>query len=137
MQLVCAFAVVGFFWNSERANRLTTRILPAIGGAGLALCLIGIIANYSALTGSDNPIVNSLPLVLIPVVIGALFYARWMKSAQPAKYAVLARGEIRPLRERLAPRVRLRAPLLHRRGRARGPHHGAGVAGGGRSVRRL
>jgi Flavin-binding monooxygenase-like/Amino acid permease len=105
MQLVCAFAVVGFFWNSERANRLTTRILPAIGGAGLVLCLIGIIVNYSALTGSDNPIVNSLPLVLIPVVIGALFYARWMKGAQPAKYAVLTRGELRPLRERLAPRI--------------------------------
>jgi amino acid transporter len=105
MQLVCAFAVVGFFWNSDGANRLTTRILPGVGGAGLALCLIGIIANYSALTGSDNPIVNSLPLVLIPVVIGALIYARWMKGAQPAKYAVLARGELRPLRERLAPRV--------------------------------
>ena len=38
-------------------------------------------------------------------MIGALLYARWMKGAQPAKYAVLARGELRPLRERLAPRV--------------------------------
>ena len=105
MQFVCAFAVVGFFWNAEQANRVTTRLLPAIGGVGLGLCLIGVVANYSALTGSDNPIVNALPLILIPVVIGALLYARWMAREKPAKYAVLARGELRPLRERLAPKV--------------------------------
>ncbi len=34
MQLVCAFAVIGFFWNSERANKLTTLFLPLIGGVG-------------------------------------------------------------------------------------------------------
>src|SRR6202034_4418205 len=58
MQLVCAFAVVGFFWNSERANRLTTRILLASGGAGLALCLIRIIAHYSAANRSGEPLLK-------------------------------------------------------------------------------
>ncbi len=108
IQLVCAFAVVGFFWRSERTNLWTTRILPTIGGIGLAAALIGIIANYSALTGTDNPIVNALPLALIPVMIGALLYARWMARAQPAKYAALARGEIRPLSQRLAPKAEYR-----------------------------
>lgn len=108
MQGVCAFAVVGFFWNATRANRLTTLVLPAIGGVGLALCLIGVAANYRALTGSDNAIVNALPLVLVPVVAGALLYARWMAHAKPAKYAAIARGELRSLPERLAARVEYR-----------------------------
>ena len=105
MQFVCALAVVGFFWNDGRANPWTTRILPAIGGIGLFLVMLGVIGNYSALTGSDNPIVNALPLVLIPLVVGALLYARWLKRARPATYAALGRGELRPLRERVAPKV--------------------------------
>ena len=80
-----------WFWNSERANRLTTRILRRCAGqVAHALLLIGIIANYSALTRSDNQWFNSLPLVLIPVVIGALLCALDEGRAAPAKYAVLS-----------------------------------------------
>jgi cation diffusion facilitator CzcD-associated flavoprotein CzcO/amino acid transporter len=108
MQCVCAFAVVGFFRGAARANRLTTLVLPAVGGVGLVLCLIGVAANYRALTGSDNPIVNALPLVLVPVVAGALWYARWLARTRPAKYAAIGRGELRSLPERLAMRIEYR-----------------------------
>src|SRR5258707_8981299 len=61
MQLVCAFAVVGFFWNSERANRLTTRILPAIGGAGAAPFLLRLIAPHPPPTRPRHPPGHSPP----------------------------------------------------------------------------
>ncbi|NBB47031.1 amino acid permease [Rhizobium sp. CRIBSB] len=102
MQTACSLAVIGFFVKAKRGNVVTTRILPAIGALGLALCLALVVNSYGKLTGSDNPLVNGLPWLFLPLTVFALLYARWLKVKRPNVYAQIAGAQYRPVAERNA-----------------------------------
>lgn len=104
MQIACALAVVGFFARAGRGGLWQTRILPLLGAAGLTVCVVMIVASYSMLTGSDNAVVNSLPYAYLPVILGALVYAAWLKRNRPSQFAAIASSEYRPQPDRSAPR---------------------------------
>jgi cation diffusion facilitator CzcD-associated flavoprotein CzcO/amino acid transporter len=95
MQLACAFAVVGYYRRAPRADRLTTRLLPLIGGTGLTVCLALTLHSYSSLTGSTNPLINLLPWAYLPLFAAALLYARWLRRQRPAVYAKVASSQRR------------------------------------------
>ncbi|RKE77429.1 amino acid permease [Rhizobium sp. AG855] len=102
MQIACSLAVVGFFVKAKRGNRVTTRVLPTIGALGLTVCLVLVVNSYQKLTGSDNPLINGLPWVFLPLSLFALVYARWLKINRPNVYAQIAGAQYRPVSERLA-----------------------------------
>jgi amino acid transporter len=102
MQIACSLAVVGFFVKAKRGGLLTTRILPSIGALGLTVCLVLVVTNYGKLTGSDNPLVNGLPWLFLPLAAGAVVYARWLKARRPNIYAQIAGAQYRHLGERTA-----------------------------------
>jgi hypothetical protein len=51
--------------------------------------------NFPVLTGTSNPVINALPVLLLVAVIGGLGYALWLRSRDRQRYAALARAELR------------------------------------------
>ncbi|MEH3117507.1 MAG: NAD(P)-binding domain-containing protein [Methylorubrum populi] len=102
MQIACALAVIGFFRTVRPSRPLATKILPAVAALGLTAFLVLVTLNYGTLTGTDNPVVNSLPWLFLPLAAVAVGYARWLKRKRPGAYAQIAATEYRPVRTRAA-----------------------------------
>jgi amino acid transporter len=104
MQIAAALAVVGYFRKARRGNVWRTRVLPLVGAAGLAVALVAIIASYGQLTGTDNPTVNRLPWIFVPLVAAALAWALYLKRHRPDAFARIASTSFRHSRARTAPK---------------------------------
>ena len=137
MQLVCAFAVVGFFWNSERANRADhphsaryrrdrAHALPDRRHRQLQRAdRLGQSDRQLAASRSHSGCDRRAPLCALDEARAAREICG-AGARRASAFAGTSRAE-----------GRLRAPLLHRGRGTRRPYHGAGVARGGRSLRRL
>ena len=64
------------------------RILLArlIGGIMIAFATVFSVLNYSALTGSTSPLINSLPLLLVVAGLVGAGQALWIKAKRPDDY---------------------------------------------------
>ncbi len=102
MQIASSLAVVGFFAKSGRGSLFVTRIMPLLGAAGLTVCLVLVVTSYGSLTGTDDPVVNGLPWLFLPLGLAALLYAFRLKSRHPNQYAGIAGTEYRRVDERSA-----------------------------------
>lgn len=89
LQAVTAFAVVGYFRGRRDRRWWRTALAPALGGIGLTAAVVLIIAHYPSLTGVGNPVVNSLPLVLVAAAAVGAGYALWLRRAHPDVYAAI------------------------------------------------
>jgi amino acid transporter len=78
LQAIAAVSIVGFFLRHRQEESIWGSIVaPALGGLGLAIGLVLMIANYATLTGSHLVWVNALPWVLPATgVVGTLVVAR-------------------------------------------------------------
>jgi cation diffusion facilitator CzcD-associated flavoprotein CzcO/amino acid transporter len=102
MQIACSLAVIGFFWDARPARPLVTKVVPLLGALGLTVCLVLLLRSYASLTGTDNVLINSLPLLFIPLGLGALGYAFWLRHKRPGIYAQIAGTPYRTSTERNA-----------------------------------
>jgi amino acid transporter len=102
MQIACSLAVIGFFWGASPARPFVTKVMPFLGAVGLTVCLALLLRSYASLTGTDNVLINSLPQLFVPLALGALGYAFWLKRKRPAVYAQIAGAPYRPSTERTA-----------------------------------
>jgi amino acid transporter len=92
LQAMAAVAVIGFFRRRPGRHWWKTGLAPLIGAAGLITAIALILANYSALTGVSNPVINSLPWLLAAAAIGGIGYALWLRRHRPHVYALIAAG---------------------------------------------
>jgi hypothetical protein len=57
-----------------------------LGFLGLAMVFVLAIANFDLVTGSPAPWIRALPYLLVPVFLGGIVYAAWLRRARPAVY---------------------------------------------------
>ncbi|MGY4308281.1 amino acid transporter [Bradyrhizobium sp. USDA 4369] len=105
MQIACSLAVIGFFWHAKSRRLWTTKLLPAIGAFGLTVFLVLVMMSYSRLTGGDNPFVNGLPWLFIPLAALAVLYALWLKKNRPNIYSQISGTQYRHSDDRSAVKV--------------------------------
>jgi amino acid transporter len=95
IQAAAAFSVIGFFRNRTDRHWWRTLLAPLLGAAGLTAAAVLLVNNFSLLTGTNNPLINALPWLLVAAVVGGIGYALWLRANRPQRYATLARAEVR------------------------------------------
>ncbi|WP_158303034.1 APC family permease [Prauserella endophytica] len=65
MTAVCVSVIVAAARGRLNGSLWATRIAPAIAGLALAGCEVLIILNFSSVTGTEDPWINFLPLLLV------------------------------------------------------------------------
>jgi amino acid transporter len=78
---------IPLFFLKRRMLGLRTSIAPVMGGTVIAMAVCLAFANYSAITGVQSPVVNSLPYLLVVVASLGALQARWLRTKNPVIYA--------------------------------------------------
>ncbi|WP_328471769.1 APC family permease [Streptomyces sp. NBC_00448] len=89
LQALASIAVLGYY-RRRPGHWWRTRLAPALGAAGLLAATVLVVCNFRVLTGTSNPLVTSLPWLLVVAGAGGSGYALWLRAARPSRYASLA-----------------------------------------------
>lgn len=89
LQLLAALAIVVHFRRARDPRWWRTFVAPGIGALGLAGISIMALLNFSVIAGSDAPLVNLLPLLLLVALVGGIAYGRYLRRHRPEVYAGL------------------------------------------------
>jgi amino acid transporter len=89
LQALASFSVLGFY-RHRRGQWWRTKLAPALGSVGMVTATVLVVRNFAVLTGSSNPVVTSLPWVLVAAAVGGVGFAFWLRSAHPDRYRGLA-----------------------------------------------
>ncbi|WP_448616483.1 APC family permease [Modestobacter sp. URMC 112] len=81
-----SLSIVVFFWRQGRRD-FAHVIAPAIAAVALAVATFLSFVNYPALTGSQSPVINSLPWVHLVTLVAAFAFALLVRRRDPARYA--------------------------------------------------
>jgi amino acid transporter len=104
VQVICSFAVVGYFWGKKKhkGNVLTTLVAPLVGAAGMIYALSLLFSNLGFAAGnqSQSLMVKYLPYEIAGTLIFGLLYALWVKSKHPAIYEEIGRTTMESAHER-------------------------------------
>jgi amino acid transporter len=93
MQIMVCLAVLVFFSRDARDVDLYSRcIAPAVSLLGLSLCLILMVANLSLVSGSESWVVDTLPALVIALLVTGFILTAWMRQSRPLVYANLGRS---------------------------------------------
>ncbi|HYO59609.1 APC family permease [Archangium sp.] len=87
VQFMVAVAIVGFFWKKPTAASAWHRLIaPIISAVGLAICLVLVLQNLPLLSGSESPVVASLPYVVFLTWVAGMGVALWVRRSKPEVY---------------------------------------------------
>ena len=104
VQVLCSFAVIGYFWGKKKhkGSVLTTLIAPLIGAGGMIYALTLLFGNLGFAAGyqSGSLMVKYMPHEIFGTLILGLAYAYWVKSKHPAVYAEIGRTVLADAHER-------------------------------------
>ena len=106
VQVICSFAVVGYFWGKKKhkGNVLTTLIAPLVGAAGMIYVLVllfqAVGSGFAAGYQSNSLMVKYLPYEIAGTLIFGLLYALWVKSKHPEIYEEIGRTTMEEAHER-------------------------------------
>ncbi|MFG1423328.1 APC family permease [Roseixanthobacter liquoris] len=93
VQILVSLAVIGFFRADARGVGIGHRLVaPALSIVGLGACLAFMIANLSLVSGSESPVVNAFPVLVVAIGVAGYVFARWLRSVRPAVYENLGRA---------------------------------------------
>lgn len=67
-----------------------TIIAPLLALAGLSSAIVLVVVHYADLTGTDSPVINSLPVLLLVAACAGLGRALWLRARHPDEYAAWA-----------------------------------------------
>jgi amino acid transporter len=84
--LAVTSTVVPIFFARRGSYGLATTVAPAVGGIAIAIATALAVANYSALTGVESPVINSLPWLLVLVAAIGVIQAQWLRAHRPGAY---------------------------------------------------
>jgi amino acid transporter len=104
VQVLCSFAVIGYFWGKKKhkGNVLTTLIAPLVGAGGMVYALTLLFGNLGFAAGyqSGALMVKFLPYEIFGTLAIGLGYAYWVKSKHPAVYEEIGRTVLAEAHER-------------------------------------
>lgn len=88
LMLLMAITALGIpiFFARRGEYGLATTLAPTIGGLTIVGATWLAVTNFTALTGVDSPVVNSLPWALAVVAVIGLAQALWMRAKRPQAY---------------------------------------------------
>lgn len=95
VQAITAFAALIFFWRRADRHWFSGVIAPVLGTLGLATGVTLATANYATLTGTDDPVVDIIPVLLIVVAVAGIVVALRVRRTRPAVYAAFATSRLR------------------------------------------
>lgn len=96
LQAAAATSVLGFFRARADRHWWRTGLAPLLGAVSLAAAAVLLIENYSVLTGTDNPVVNAIPWLLVGAAVIGVEYALWLRKNHPDRYAGIAADQEQP-----------------------------------------
>ena len=99
LQAFASLSVVVFFWRRKDRKIWQGLIAPFIGFIGLMGAFILAATHYNTLTGSDNKLINLVPVLLIFITIGGIINGIRIKRSKPVVYAKLASTQLRSKKE--------------------------------------
>lgn len=100
-----ALSVIAYFRRRGERHWWRTILAPLLGAAGLVTAVVLLWLNYSAMTGTNAPLVNAMPWLFAVAIIVGLGYAVWIRSRHPLRYAELATNQPAPIPFEEAPAV--------------------------------
>jgi amino acid transporter len=78
--------VVPIFFARRGSYGVATIVAPVIGGVAIAVATALAVTNYSALTGVESRIINSLPYLLVLAALIGIIQAQWLRVHRPGTY---------------------------------------------------
>jgi cation diffusion facilitator CzcD-associated flavoprotein CzcO/amino acid transporter len=99
LQAFASLSVVVFFWKRKDRTLWSGLIAPFIGFIGLMGAFFLAATHYNTLTGSDNRLINLVPVLLLVVTVGGIFNGVRIKRTKPVIYAKLASTQLRSKKE--------------------------------------
>jgi amino acid transporter len=106
VQAATALAVLVFFRRRRDRRRFAGTVAPAVAAAGLGTAFALSSVNYATLTGSDDVLVNVVPLLIVVAAIAGVVAALRLRRRRPLSYARLAAARNRHRPDRRAPEER-------------------------------
>jgi amino acid transporter len=104
VQVLCSFAVIGYFWKKKvhKGSVLATLVAPLLGAAGMIYVLTLLFNNLTWAAGwqSGALMVKYLPHEIVGTLALGLIYAYWVKSKHPAIYEEIGRTTLEEAHER-------------------------------------
>jgi amino acid transporter len=104
VQVMCSFAVIGYFWKKKvhKGSVLSTLIAPLIGAAGMIYVLTLLFGNLAFAAGyqSGAVLVKYMPHEIAGTLLIGLLYAYWVKSKHPEIYEEIGRTTLEEAHER-------------------------------------
>ena len=95
LQAFASLSVVVFFWKRKDRKIWQGTIAPLIGFMGLAAAFILATTHYNTLTGSNNKLINLVPILLLVITLGGIANGYRIKRTRPVIYAKLAATQLR------------------------------------------
>ncbi|CAB5239859.1 unannotated protein [freshwater metagenome] len=95
LQATASLSVLAFFRKRNDRKIWQGVIAPLVGFIGLTSAFVLAVIHYKILTGSDNSIVNAVPLVLLVVALLGIGFGFYLKQSKPVVYAKLASTQLR------------------------------------------
>ncbi|WP_444451915.1 APC family permease [Rhodobacter capsulatus] len=93
VQIMVSIAVIAFFRRDNFGRSpLVTVVAPALATLGLMTAFGLVWSNLSMLTGSESPIVQAFPVIVVCVAASGSLLALRIKRSQPELYARLGRA---------------------------------------------
>jgi amino acid transporter len=95
VQAVTAVAVLAFFWRRPDKRLFSGVLAPVVASGGLVTAFVLAAVHYATLTGSDNPVINTVPMLILAAAAVGVYAARRLRTTRPAIYAHLAETRLR------------------------------------------
>lgn len=89
LQGLAALAIVVYFRRKRDPRLWSTLIAPGLGFLGLLTIITLAIANFDIVTGSDEPLIQLMPWILVLALVGGIIYGAYLKRSKPAVYDAL------------------------------------------------
>ncbi|MFJ9567681.1 amino acid permease [Streptomyces fuscichromogenes] len=90
VQALTALAVAVFFRGRADRSPFTGVVAPVVGVLGLGTAFVLASTNYATLTGTDNPLINVVPVLIVVTGGAGVVAARRLRSRRPLAYTQLA-----------------------------------------------
>jgi len=103
LQALASLSVVVFFWRRRDRSLWSSFLAPLIGFVGLTAAFVLASLNYRTLTGSDNRIINLVPISLLVVAVVGVLKGVHLKKNDPAVYTKLASSRLRVRKTAILP----------------------------------
>ncbi|MFT4230422.1 MAG: APC family permease [Microbacterium sp.] len=90
LQTLAALSIVAWFRRQRDPRWWSTFIAPGLGFLGLLTIALLAIFNFNVVAGTEDPVILTLPLLLVLALVGGIVYGAYLRKARPDAYDALA-----------------------------------------------